>query len=66
MEFSERDRNMSSVGHESMVWVRDDNGRELSCTLDNSRGGVRSLGDLSEHERASCMDVSLIIGTERW
>ena len=66
MEFTERDRNIGNVGYESMVWVRDDDGREFSCTLDSSRGGIRSLSDLSEHERSSCMDVSLIVGTERW
>ena len=66
MEFTERDQSIGNVGYESMVWVRDDNGREFSCTLDRARGGVRSLGDLSEHERSSCMDVSLIVGTERW
>ncbi len=66
MEFTERDNTIGNVGYASMVWVNDDNGREFSCTLDRSRGGVRSLSDLSDHERSSCMDVSLIVGTERW
>ncbi len=66
MEFTERDNTIGNVGYASMVWVNDDNGREFSCTLDSSRGGVRSLSDLSDHERSSCMDVNLIIGTERW
>ncbi len=66
MEYNERDRNVQSVGYESLVWVRDDEGHEFSCSLDTSRGGVNSLDDLTEHERASCMDVNSIIGTERW
>ena len=66
MDFNERDKNIGSVGYESMVWVRDGEGREFSCTLDKSRGGVNSLNDLSERERASCMNVNQIVGTERW
>ena len=66
MEFTERDSRIGSVGYESMVWVRDNEGREFSCTLDRSRGDVRTLNDLSEHERSSCMNVNQIIGTERW
>lgn len=66
MEISERDNSIGNVGYESMVWVRDDQGREFSCTLDQSRSGVRSMDDLSDHERASCMNVNSIVGTERW
>lgn len=66
MECTERDLGVSSVGYESLVWVRDNSGREFSCSLDNSRSGVRSIGDLTDHERASCMDVNQIVGTERW
>lgn len=66
MEFNERDTNIGSVGYASMVWVRDGEGREFSCTLDRSRNGVRSLDDLNDHERASCMNVNQIVGTERW
>ncbi len=66
MEFNERDKSIGDVGYESMVWVHDDKGREFNCTLDHARSGVKSLDDLSEHERASCMNVNSIIGTERW
>ena len=66
MEFTERDLRVSAVGYESLVWVRDDNGKEFSCSLDRNRNGIRSMGELTDHERASCMDVSLIVGTERW
>jgi hypothetical protein len=53
-------------GYEAMVWVNDDKGREFSCTLDTHREGVNQLNQLTEHEKQSCMDVSLLIGTERW
>ncbi|MGD9946924.1 MAG: hypothetical protein AB7U29_00435 [Desulfobulbus sp.] len=66
MEFNERDNSIGNVGYDSMVWVRDGNGREFSCTLDSARGGVKSMDDLSAHERASCMNVNEIVGTERW
>lgn len=66
MEFTERDPGVKSVGYESLVWVRDSKGKEFSCSLDRTRGGVHSLDDLTAHERSSCMDVSQIIGTERW
>ena len=66
MEFTERNPRVNAVGYESLVWVRDDAGRELSCSLDDARSGVRSIHDLSEHERSSCLDVSGIVGTERW
>lgn len=66
MEYTERDLSVRGVGYESMVWVRDSGGREFSCTLDRPRGNIHGLDDLSDHERTSCMDVSSIVGTERW
>ena len=65
MEYIERDPRISAVGYESMVWVQDNSGREFSCTLDSARK-VRSFGDLTDHERASCMNVNAILGDERW
>jgi hypothetical protein len=58
--------NRQPGGYETMVWVNDDDGREFSCTLDTNRKGIHKLNQLTEHERQSCMDVSLLIGTERW
>ena len=54
------------IGYEGLVWVNDDKGRELVCTLDSVRPGVRRFDDLNEGERRSCRDVSEIVGTERW
>lgn len=66
MEYKERDAKITSVGYESLVWVRDDEGKEFSCSLDTNRGNVNKFDELTEHEKKSCMDVSQIIGTERW
>ena len=66
MEFNEIESSSGQSGYDSMVWVSDDKGHEFSCTLEQARGGVRSLDDLSERERASCVDVNAIVGTERW
>lgn len=66
MEYSERNLKITSAGYESLVWVRDDDGKEFSCTLDANRGNVKKFDELTEHEKKSCMDVSQIIGTERW
>lgn len=49
-------------GYESLVWISDNDGREYVCALDDVRNGH----ELNEEERAKCMDVSLLIGTERW
>lgn len=66
MEFSERDAKLTSVGYESLVWVRDNDGREFSCTVGGNRGELKSFDELTEQEKKSCMDVSQIVGTERW
>jgi len=49
-------------GYESLVWVRDNDGREFVCNLND----IRNEHELNDEERAKCMDVSLIVGTERW
>jgi hypothetical protein len=49
-------------GYESMVWIRDNDGREFVCYLDD----IHNDHELNDEERKNCMDVSLLIGTERW
>ena len=53
-------------GYESLVWIRDKDGKEYACSLAALKGNVREKEELTEQERARCMDVSLLIGTERW
>ncbi|MBM9514154.1 hypothetical protein [Desulfogranum marinum] len=52
-------------GYESMVWIRDKDGKEYACYLKDVKG-IKAKEDLSEEEKAKCMDVSQIVGTERW
>ena len=49
-------------GYESMIWVTDKDGREFACYLDD----INDRNELTEEEKAKCMDINLIVGTERW
>ena len=62
----ETDLTITTAGHESLVWINDRHGRQYSCTLDTPRTNLTSIDELSDHERAPCMDVNLLVGTERW
>ena len=66
MQYIERDERQTSVGYESLVWVRDNEGREFSCTVAGKGGSPSRFEQLTEQEQKTCMDVSQIIGTERW
>jgi hypothetical protein len=65
MEYSERDEKITSVGYESLVWIRDKDGKEYACSLSDVKA-ITAKEDLTEEEKAKCMDVSQIVGTERW
>lgn len=56
---------MAKGGYETMVWVRDKDGKEYACYLDDIKK-IRNGEELTEEERARCIDVSEIVGTERW
>ena len=49
-------------GYESMVWVKDRNGKEFSCY----KADINNSEELTEEEKAKCLDVNNLIGTERW
>lgn len=53
-------------GYESMVWVRDKDGKEFACYAEALKGNIKAKDELTEEEKAKCMDVSVLIGTERW
>lgn len=44
-----------------MVWVRDNQGAEYSCTVDQDRK-VRNKEDLTSNEQKSCMDLNVVLG----
>ncbi|MCF8056890.1 MAG: hypothetical protein K9K37_09650 [Desulfocapsa sp.] len=53
-------------GFANLVWVRDKDGKEYACPIVALKGNIRNKEELSDEERASCMDVSTFVGTERW
>lgn len=55
-----------SGGYESMVWIRDKDGKEYACYAKDLKGKLKTKDELSEEEKSKCMDVSQLIGTERW
>ena len=57
---------MAKSGYESLVWIRDKDGKEYCCPLDAIKGKVKGKDELTDEERQKCMDVSQIVGTERW
>lgn len=53
-------------GYESLAWIKDKNGKEYVCAIDALNGDTSDRTELNDEERKACMDVNLIIGTERW
>jgi hypothetical protein len=49
-------------GYESMIWVKDRDGRQFSCYHKD----IKNPENLTEEEKAKCMNVNALIGTERW
>jgi len=60
-----QDLDSSQGGYESMVWVRDKDGKEYACYIKDIKG-VKAKEDLTEEEKEKCVDVSTLVGTERW
>lgn len=58
--------NNNQGGFGNLVWVRDKDGKEYACSANALKGNIKTKKELSEAEKAHCMDVSTIIGTERW
>ena len=55
----------SGGGYESMVWIRAQDGKEYACYLKDIKN-IKAKEALTEEEKAKCLDVSQIVGTERW
>ena len=49
-------------GYESMVWIWDRHGKEFACYL----ADINNPEELTEEEKARCLDVNTLVGTERW
>ena len=46
-------------GYESMVWIRDKDGKEYACAAAALKGNLKTKEELSEEEKESCMDIRL-------
>ena len=55
----------NSGGYESMVWVNDRLGREFACYEKDIKNS-EYFEELPEEIREQCLDVNMLIGTERW
>jgi hypothetical protein len=53
-------------GYESIVWINDKNGKEYACYIDDISEDAQVKKALSSVERAHCLDVNELVGTERW
>jgi hypothetical protein len=50
-----------SKEYNRMVFVHDKNGKEYACYA-GDLNNFRKSEDLTENERAKCMDISLVLG----
>jgi hypothetical protein len=46
---------------QKMVWVQDKDGKEYACYIDDLKQ-IKKKEDLTEEEKAKCMDLSLVLG----
>jgi len=59
---------------ESLIWIKDKDGKEFLCTLnsecnetmDSDRKIPHNLEELSMCERVSCREVDEVLGVEWW
>lgn len=53
-------------GYASIVWIKDKNGKEYACYLEDVQGKNKEKEDLTPEQLRQCLDVNQLIGTERW
>jgi len=46
---------------QKMVWVHDKDGKEYACYLDSPKN-IKKKEDLSEEEKAKCVDLNTVLG----
>ena len=50
-----------SEEYQKMVWVRDKDGKEYACYLEDLKN-IKRKEDLSEEEKEKCLDISTVLG----
>ena len=50
-----------SEEYQKMVWVRDKDGKEYACYIDDLKS-IKKKEDLTDEEKEKCLDLSLVLG----
>jgi len=50
-----------SEEYQKMVWVRDKDGKEYACYI-NDLKNIKKKEDLTDEEKEKCLDLSLVLG----
>lgn len=50
-----------SEEYQRMVWIRDKDGKEYACYIDDLKN-VKKKEDLTDEEKEKCTDISLVLG----
>ena len=50
-----------SEEYQRMVWIRDKDGKEYACYIDDLKG-IKKKEDLTDEEKEKCTDISLVLG----
>jgi hypothetical protein len=58
---SMRGENISKE-YQKMVWVHDKNGKEYACYAEDLKGKLKKKEDLTDEEKAKCMDLNEVVG----
>ena len=50
-----------SEEYQRMVWIRDKDGKEYACYIDDLKS-VKKKEDLTDEEKEKCTDISIVLG----
>lgn len=50
-----------SEEYQKMVWVRDKDGKEYACYIEDLKS-IKKKEDLTDEEKQKCLDLSLVLG----
>ena len=50
-----------SKEYQKMVWVRDKDGKEYACYIDDLKN-IKKKDDLTDEEKEKCLDISQVLG----
>lgn len=50
-----------SKEYQKMVWVRDKDGKEYACYIDDLKN-ITKKEDLTDEEKEKCLDISQVLG----